>query len=416
MKIRPGMKIAAAVALSGVVFIFALARGKSGDIAGSEKFKRHNDDFDRFSAIRGEGNDTRPRPIADESAQKALAAPQTLDPAPGIVTVKPEPEKPLAMAKPDPKPEPKQQMEASCASAWDAGDACAKIAQAAPAVAASPVPEMAEPKTAAVASHQEDAGRVSSGKKTVRASSPRPKPNGVYLASTSNTVGFPATGASGHPPKRDLTQYEQQLLAMSSPNANVVRGRDVKSNTDILKKGSRYLGVINEAMVVRAGEKHDVTVDVVARLSNNTTVKPFLLYGMAELNKSGTRIVITVSDCIAADPSAESIPCKGVIQDAHGVTGLSGDLYNPAHYANALRVASAILGGGFMALKTTSRTLTGGVLYDQTFGNGVLDALAGASVQAGNDEASEIKSEGKRVEIAPGAIVQVLIGDDVSLW
>lgn len=95
-----------------------------------------------------------------------------------------------------------------------------------------------------------------------------------------------------------------------------------------------------------------------------------------------------------------------------------GDIVNPKTEALELYQykGQPIVGGAFFAAKTTSRTLNGGILYDQTFGNGVLDALAGSSVEAGKDEAEEIKSEGKRVEIAPGAFVQVLISEDVALW
>lgn len=391
-KINPSIKWVAVAAFAAVGGIFAFSGGKkegAGSVTQSEEFQRRNSDFDRFSAIRGEGNSTRPAPIADESAQKALgslanATPEA-QPAPSVA--------PAAA----PKPEVKQ-AKSNCDSAWDADESCAKTDRTeAPKVAEprpAPAPERSEPERAR----------------------PRKNPN-VHLAGTSEPAPpSPAPAPAPRGAKRNLADYEQQLISMSSAKSDVVSGRAVKSNTDILKKGSRYLGIINEAMIVRTGEKHDVTIDVIARLSNNTTVKPFLLYGQAELNKSGTRIVVTVTDCIAADAAAEAIPCKGVIQDHKGVTGLSGETYNPNHYANVVRAVGALAGGGLMALKTTSRTLSGGVLYDQTFGNGVLDAMAGSVVQASNDEAADIKSEGKRVETAPAAFVQVLIGEDVALW
>lgn len=397
-KINPNIKWVAIVAFAAIGGIFAFSGGKKekGESAAqSEEFQRRNSDFDRFSAIRGEGNSTRPAPIADETAQKALGALQNAPASPAPEALPPPAPPPSAKAEEKAKP--------GCESAWSADESCAKSASA-------PVHE--EPKPAPRADRvPESRGSTPEPQRE----KPRRNPD-VHLATASAPAAPAPVPAAPKGAKRNLADYEQQLISMSSAKSNVVTGRAVKSNTDILKKGSRYLGIINEAMIVRTGEKHDVTIDVIARLSNNTTVKPFLLYGQAELNKSGTRIVVTVTDCIAADAAAESIPCKGVIQDHKGVTGLSGETYNPNHYANVVRAVGALAGGGLMAMKTTSRTLNGGVLYDQTFGNGVLDAMAGSVAQAANDEAADIKSEGKRVETAPGAFVQVLIGEDIALW
>ncbi|MDQ3231361.1 MAG: hypothetical protein M3Q07_06025 [Pseudobdellovibrionaceae bacterium] len=394
-KINPAIKWVAVGAFAVVGGIFAFSGGRKeggGSVAQSEEFQRRNSDFDRFSAIRGEGNSTKPAPIADESAQKALGS---LKEAAHSVPVAPADVKPAAA----PMAEEKAS-KPGCESAWNADESCAKTART-PEAQKSAVPVSApEPMPAAEKTR------------------PRKNPN-VHLTGTTGTepvATAPAPAREARGGKRNLADYEQQLISMSSAKSDVVTGRAVKSNTDILKKGSRYLGIINEAMIVRTGEKHDVTIDVIARLSNNTTVKPFLLYGQAELNKSGTRVIVTVTDCIAADAAAEAISCKGVIQDHRGVTGLGGDTYNPNHYANVVRAVGALAGGGIMAMKTTSRTLNGGVLYDQTFGNGVLDAMAGSVAQAANDEAADIKSEGKRVETAPGAFVQVLIGEDIALW
>jgi hypothetical protein len=394
-KINPSIKWVAVAAFAAVGGIFAFSGGKkegAGPVTQSEEFQRRNTDFDRFSAIRGEGNSTKPAPIADESAQKALGA---------LADVTPPAQLPPPSVPPSAAPTSGEKaVKPGCESAWDADESCAKTAQS------QEAPKAAEPRSAPAPE------RSSPEPERVK---PKRNPN-VHLASTPDPAAPAPAPAPARGGKRNLADYEQQLISMSSAKSDVVTGRAVKSNTDILKKGSRYLGIINEAMIVRTGEKHDVTIDVIARLSNNTTVKPFLLYGQAELNKSGTRVVVTVTDCIAADAAAEAIPCKGVIQDHKGVTGLSGETYNPNHYANVVRAVGALAGGGIMAMKTTSRTLNGGILYDQTFGNGVLDAMAGSVAQAANDEAADIKSEGKRVEIAPGAFVQVLIGEDVALW
>ncbi len=385
------------LALVAGIFVFLRGGGQEGEkdsLGELAKSGRRGADFDRFSAIRSDANTIdKPAAIADETAQKALAQKPIPAPSPAPVanTVAVSG---IVQPSPSPLPAAPAQKVVDCSSAWAADESCIKKAKPEPPheVAAAPAqPEQPKPARSGV--------RLV---KSETAQEPAPKPSSTHR---------PSAGG-----RQNLAEYEDNLVAMSSAKSNVVTGRAVKASTDILKKGSRYLGIINEAMVVYVGEKHDVTIDVISRLSKNTTVKPFLLYGLAELNKSGTRVMVTVTDCIAIDAAAESIPCKGVIQDHRGVTGLGGETYNPAHYANALKAVSSIVGGGFMALKTTSRTLNGGVLYDQTFGNGVLDALAGTAAEAGRDEAEEIKKEGKRVEIAPGAFVQVLIGEDVALW
>lgn len=411
MKFKPSRGQVQMIATSLVVVVVGYAMinsGQSSEQKQAAQFQKRNDDFDRFSAVRGEGNVTKPRPIADEAAQAALLGDTKSSDAGPAAAVKP-----VAVEASPSKSSPK----ADCSTAWNADESCSKDAAAAMEEASKPAPAAQEPKAAAKVSERIESEPAAT-ERPARREPERPK--AARLVSTSEPAPEKrrpvAAVPSQAPGRMDLSAYEQQLIAMSSAKGDAVTGRDVKSNMDILKKGSRYLGIINEAMIVRTGEKHDVTIDVIARLSNNTTVKPFLLYGEAKLNKSGTRVEITVTDCIAADAAAESIPCKGVIQDHRGVTGLDGDSYNPAHYANALKLVSAVVGGGFVAMKTTSRTLNGGILYDQTFGNGVLDALAGSVVEAGKDEADEIKSEGKRVEIAPGAFVQVLISEDVALW
>lgn len=411
MKVNPRLKWVAIVAFSAVGGLFVYSGGSSsdGNVAQSDQFKKRNSDFDRFSALRGEANKSQLAPIADESAQRLLG---TAQPAPSLPLTLPDPAlaepKPSAIAE-APKAEVLAQAKVEtfpCTSSWDSEEGCIDEAKA------PPKPKVDHPKATPAPQVLEAPEPAKSIPKTGR------RPSGLKLAS-SEPVERPV--APPLPPaatggRLNLLAYEQQLIAMSAPNSNVVTGRMTKSNMDILKKGSKYLGIIHEALAIRTGEKHPVTIDIIGRLSNNTTVKPFILYGEAALNKSGTKVTITVTDCIAEAANAGSIPCGGVIQNYKGEVGLEGELYSPDRYALAVKTAGLIFGGVLQGMKTTSRTLTGGVLYDQTFGNGVLDAMSNASVQAGAEEAANAKAKGDEIKIAPDAFVRVLIGEDVALW
>ena len=403
MKVNPRLKWVAIIAFSAVggLFVYSGSRSEGGNVAQSEQFKKRNSDFDRFSAIRGEGNKSQLAPIADEPAQRLLgnAPPSAEAKVAGLSPKAPE-LKPLETAQ-----NKKSEVDPACGSAWDSSGGCVDEPKAPSKLKI----EASKPSVPSEASEAPEPLKT--------APKPARRSGGLKLASTQ----APERVAPGPSPvikggKLNLLAYEQQLIAMSAPNSNVVTGRMTKSNMDILKKGSKYLGVINEGLAVRTGEKHPVTIDVIARLSNNTTVKPFILYGEATLNKSSTKVTITITDCIAEAANAGSIGCAGVIQNFKGEIGLDGELYSPDRYALAVKTAGIIFGGVLQGIKTTSRTLTGGVLYDQTFGNGVLDAMSNAAVQAGSEEAANAKAKGDEIKIAPGAFVRVLIGEDVALW
>lgn len=402
MKVNPRLKWVAIISFSAVggLFAYSGSRDSGEKIAQSEQFKRRNTDFDRFSAIRGEGNKSQLAPIADEPAQRLLGdASRQVQAKASEPSPEPSEPKPLEAA------ETQKVATSTCGSAWDSDEDCLdeqkapsrpEIERPNPTPAPEPFVAPEAPKSPPKRSPGSGGLKLASAETPMRATpTPEPVAKGGRL---------------------NLLDYEQQLVAMSAPNSNVVTGRMTKANMDILKKGSKYLGVINEGLAVRTGEKHPVTIDVIARLSNNTTVKPFVLYGEATLNQSSTKVTITVTDCIAEAANAGSIGCGGVIQNFKGEVGLDGELYSPDRYALAVKTAGIVFGGVLQGMKTTSRTLTGGVLYDQTFGNGVLDAMSNAAVQAGSEEAANAKAKGDEIKIAPGAFVRVLISEDVALW
>jgi hypothetical protein len=214
----------------------------------------------------------------------------------------------------------------------------------------------------------------------------------------------------------DTVSEADILLAMADSQVNEVVGRtDSHGSENLLKMGSEYLGVIRDAIEISTGEKQNLVVDVVGRLSPHTVTQPFKMFVEARLSSNGSRIIGRVKQCIDPASNSRSLRCSGDIKGIDGRDGLRGEIYNPSVWASVVRTAGTLLSQYSLSSMTSSIT-QGGVILDQSQSNKILQSLSSGWQALGNELASQINSQGKSVSVAGGSIVRILVTEDSELW
>lgn len=257
---------------------------------------------------------------------------------------------------------------------------------------------------------------IPSGKKKGGSESkvpPPPPPPG-------SSVGLVSSGSGGSSDSssvvnRPLSRREALLGMSSGKTGRVGVNKDVVVDSDKwLKKGSTYYGFIPEGVVVSSGGiPQDLVVHITAQGSRNANRKPYLLYATATL--SGKRVKISVSDCVALHRRKLSIPCKAQVSSVvgGGGPGLNGEVYDPSVYGKLLQIVANGV-SAFHLASITQRVTSAGEILQSSHAEQVHQSLASAWVEVGKEAKSALS--GSKVVVAPGAIVKILIREDVRLW
>ncbi|MFK7823868.1 MAG: hypothetical protein AB8G05_06920, partial [Oligoflexales bacterium] len=183
--------------------------------------------------------------------------------------------------------------------------------------------------------------------------------------------------AAPREPKQKRTSSEDVLLAMASEEVRSVttKGSSNYASDKLLKLGSEYLGVINDAIEVYPSEKPHVVVTVFGKLSPHSVSQPFKLMGEATLSHNGQKVNVSITHCIDPNSNTKGIKCSGEIKGIDGRNGLHGKIYNPSIWASIVKTASTLLSQYSLSSMTSSVTTTGKVL-DQSQSNRIYESLS----------------------------------------
>ena len=214
-----------------------------------------------------------------------------------------------------------------------------------------------------------------------------------------------------------LSISEDVLLAMASEDVRAVttEGESNYASDKLLKLGSEYLGVINDAIEVYPSEKPHVIVTVFGKLSPHSVSQPFKLMGEATLSRNGQKVNVSVTHCIDPNSNTKGIKCSGEIKGIDGRNGLHGKIYNPSIWASIIKTASTLLSQYSLSSMTSSVTSTGKVL-DQSQSNRIYESLSAGWQSLGDEIAKNISSSGSSIYVPGGSVVKVLITQDSVLW
>ena len=201
---------------------------------------------------------------------------------------------------------------------------------------------------------------------------------------------------------------------MNSGEIKTLKGKSSYYSEDTIRAGCRVLAVIEDELMVSAGEKHLLTLNVRGPIDGCKlpAVDGLRLVAYAKLNSIENSILADVTKCADRTPARKTVACKAHVKSITGKDGLEGEVYDKSGWGILFEFLLAT-GSAPVVAKLTETAANAKTMW------GADEAgMVAASVQRSIDRVSAKIAkafEGRQINLAQGAYVIVTFEEDVIL-
>jgi hypothetical protein len=201
---------------------------------------------------------------------------------------------------------------------------------------------------------------------------------------------------------------------MNSGEIKTLKGKNSYYSSDAIRAGCRVLAVIEDELMVAAGEKHLLTLNVRGPLDGCKlpATHGLRLIAYAQLNNLENGILANVTKCADRAPDRKTIDCKARVKSITGRDSLEGEIYDKSGWGILFEFLMAT-GSAPVVAKLTETAASA-----KTIWGAEAAGMVAASVQRSLDRVSgKIAKafEGRMINLAGGAYVIVTFEEDVVL-
>ena len=201
---------------------------------------------------------------------------------------------------------------------------------------------------------------------------------------------------------------------MNSGEIKTLKGKSSYYSSDAIRAGCRVLAVIEDELMVAAGEKHLLTLNVRGPLDGCKlpAVDGLRLIAYAQLNNLENGILANVTKCADRTPDRKTQECKARVKSITGRDSLEGEIYDKSGWGILFEFLMAT-GSAPVVAKLTETAASA-----KTIWGAEAAGMVAASVQRSLDRVSgKIAKafEGRMINLAGGAYVIVTFEEDVVL-